>query len=179
MMEPLWSPVVATGGNRSQIAQPPERRKQAETVAVGCERLRPGPHGKEGTVRVRQRARNPCKSRFLVVNVESEVRRGSLGRLGMRRFAGISRRRAPAESRALRSRSHRRSRAPASGDRPPWVWTYRFASPSLRLRGEGGLAAPRTGSLRVSRASSVKNSRYLPRPATLRALRLGLLDSPV
>ena len=44
---------------------------------------------------------------------------------------------------------------------------------------EGGRAALRwTSSLRGSPASSVKNSRYLPRPATLRALRLGLMDSP-
>ena len=47
-MEPLWSPVVATGGERSQIAQPQDRRKQAESVAVRRDRLRPGPHGKEG-----------------------------------------------------------------------------------------------------------------------------------
>jgi hypothetical protein len=43
-MEPLWSPVVATGGNPWQIAHPQERRKQAKTVAVHCEHL----HGKEG-----------------------------------------------------------------------------------------------------------------------------------
>src|SRR5215217_2781323 len=47
-MEPLWSPVVATGGNRAQIAPAEERLKQAETVAVGCNRLPEGAHGKEG-----------------------------------------------------------------------------------------------------------------------------------
>src|SRR5262249_46055676 len=47
-ISPLWSPVVATGGNRSQIAQPREPWKQAETVAVGCDRLRRRAHGKEG-----------------------------------------------------------------------------------------------------------------------------------
>lgn len=41
-MEPLWSPVVATGGNRWQNATPQKRLKQAKTVAVGCDRLRPG-----------------------------------------------------------------------------------------------------------------------------------------
>jgi hypothetical protein len=41
-------------------------------------------------------------------------------------------------------------------------------------RGRRLAALRRTGWLRVSRASSVKNSRYVPRPATLRALRLGL-----
>jgi hypothetical protein len=43
-MEPLWSPVVATRGNPSQIAQPQKRLKQAETVAVGCDRLPKAAH---------------------------------------------------------------------------------------------------------------------------------------
>jgi hypothetical protein len=47
-MEPLWSPVVATGGNQSQIRPAPKRRKQAKTVAVGCDRLPREVHGKEG-----------------------------------------------------------------------------------------------------------------------------------
>jgi len=47
-MEPLWSPVVATGGNRSQIASALESRNQAETVAVGCDLLPRAAHGKEG-----------------------------------------------------------------------------------------------------------------------------------
>jgi hypothetical protein len=45
-MEPLWSPVVATGGNRSQIGTARNPRKQAETVAVGCDQLPKGAHGK-------------------------------------------------------------------------------------------------------------------------------------
>ena len=47
-MEPLWSPVVATGGNRSQIRRASKPRNQSETVAVGCDRLPKGAHGKEG-----------------------------------------------------------------------------------------------------------------------------------
>jgi hypothetical protein len=47
-MEPLWSPVVATGGNRWQIGSEQTRLKQARTVAVGCDRLRATFHGKEG-----------------------------------------------------------------------------------------------------------------------------------
>src|SRR5262245_24558020 len=47
-MEPLWSPVVATGGKRSQIGWPQKPQKQAKTVAVGCDRLPNGAHGKEG-----------------------------------------------------------------------------------------------------------------------------------
>jgi hypothetical protein len=38
-MEPLWSPVVATGGDRSQTAEARNRQKQAKTVAVGSDRL--------------------------------------------------------------------------------------------------------------------------------------------
>jgi hypothetical protein len=45
-MEPLWSPVVATGGNRSQIAQAREPPNQAKTVAVDCDQLPIGAHGK-------------------------------------------------------------------------------------------------------------------------------------
>jgi hypothetical protein len=33
-MEPLWSPVVATGCNRLQIARGGNRRKQAKTVGA-------------------------------------------------------------------------------------------------------------------------------------------------
>jgi hypothetical protein len=47
-MEPLWSPVVANGGNPSQIGRPRKPRKQAETVAVGCDQLPIEAHGKEG-----------------------------------------------------------------------------------------------------------------------------------
>src|SRR5213593_4168086 len=47
-MEPLWSPVVATGGNRRQIGLLPKRLKQARTVAAGCDQLPFGFHGKEG-----------------------------------------------------------------------------------------------------------------------------------
>jgi hypothetical protein len=47
-MEPLWSPVVATRGNQRQIDATPKPRKQAESVATGCHRLRAAFHGKEG-----------------------------------------------------------------------------------------------------------------------------------
>jgi hypothetical protein len=50
-MEPLWSPVVATGGNRSQIATPHRRQKHAKTVAVGCDQLPRRAHGKQGVCR--------------------------------------------------------------------------------------------------------------------------------
>jgi hypothetical protein len=39
-MEPLWSPVVPIGGNQRQMGLTRKRRKQAKTVAVGCDRLR-------------------------------------------------------------------------------------------------------------------------------------------
>ena len=35
-------------GNQWQIGRPQERQKQAKTVAVGCNRLPIGAHGKEG-----------------------------------------------------------------------------------------------------------------------------------
>ena len=50
-MEPLWSPVVATGRNRSQIDGPSKPRKQAKTVAVGCDQLPETFHGKQGVCR--------------------------------------------------------------------------------------------------------------------------------
>src|SRR6266581_1039973 len=50
-MEPLWSPVVATGGNRSQMLSLEKPPKQAKTVAVGCHRLPAKEHGKQGVCR--------------------------------------------------------------------------------------------------------------------------------
>jgi hypothetical protein len=50
-MEPLWSPVVATGGNHWQMGLAPKARKQVKTVAIGCDRLRSAVHGKEGGLR--------------------------------------------------------------------------------------------------------------------------------
>src|SRR5436309_11693257 len=47
-MEPLWSPVVATGGNQRQIGRARKGRKQAKTVAVRCDRLPREVHGKQG-----------------------------------------------------------------------------------------------------------------------------------
>jgi len=47
-MEPLWSPVVATSGNRRQIVRWRKRQKQAKSVATGCHRLPATFHGKEG-----------------------------------------------------------------------------------------------------------------------------------
>src|SRR5215210_6868169 len=47
-MEPLWSPVVATGGTQWQIRSARNPPKQAESVAVGCERLPEKFHGKQG-----------------------------------------------------------------------------------------------------------------------------------
>src|SRR5262249_53552451 len=47
-VEPLWSPGVANAGNWSQIRRGRKRPKQAKTVAVRCDRLPFGAHGKEG-----------------------------------------------------------------------------------------------------------------------------------
>src|SRR6266516_789913 len=47
-MEPLWSPLVATGGNQRQIDRRLKPQKQAKSVATSCHRLRAASHGKEG-----------------------------------------------------------------------------------------------------------------------------------
>jgi len=47
-MEPLWSPVVATGGNQWQKRSARKPRKQANSVAAGCRGLPETLHGKEG-----------------------------------------------------------------------------------------------------------------------------------
>ena len=47
-MEPLWSPVVATGGNQRQIGPALKPRKQAKSAATGCHRLPEKFHGKQG-----------------------------------------------------------------------------------------------------------------------------------
>src|SRR6266516_7626606 len=50
-MEPLWSPVVATGGNQWQIRSARNPPKQAKSVAVDCHRLPETFHGKQGVCR--------------------------------------------------------------------------------------------------------------------------------
>src|SRR5207247_5192662 len=50
-MEPLWSSVVATGGNQWQIGRAPKPRKQAKSVAMRCHRLPEKFHGKQGVCR--------------------------------------------------------------------------------------------------------------------------------
>ena len=47
-MERLWSLAGAISGNRWQMVGPRKRRKQAKTVATGCDQLPIGSHGKEG-----------------------------------------------------------------------------------------------------------------------------------
>jgi len=46
-MEPLWSPVVATGGKRSQLGKHEKPQEHAKTGALGCDQLQRPPHGKE------------------------------------------------------------------------------------------------------------------------------------
>src|SRR6266566_735807 len=50
-MEPLWSRVVANGGNRRQIEEPRKPQKRAKTVATGCHPLPEKFHGKQGVCR--------------------------------------------------------------------------------------------------------------------------------
>jgi hypothetical protein len=67
-MERVWSPVVATRGNERQIGSAPEPQGQAKTVALLCDWLPKGAHGKEGVsgsrpVRVRA-SESQLKRRF-------------------------------------------------------------------------------------------------------------------
>src|SRR5262249_11262954 len=45
-MEPLWSPVVATGGKPLANRPAANRARSSKTVAVGCDRLPQRAHGK-------------------------------------------------------------------------------------------------------------------------------------
>src|SRR5512132_4593103 len=67
-MEPLWSPVVATGGDQRQIDCARKRRDQAKSVATGCHRLREKFHGKDGLRFESGRGldQNSCKRRALL-----------------------------------------------------------------------------------------------------------------
>jgi hypothetical protein len=57
-----------------------KRLREAETVAVGCDQLRPPLRGKEGsTIRVRQRA---CKSPLKGISVQSDLLLTPSGRCG-------------------------------------------------------------------------------------------------
>jgi hypothetical protein len=50
-MEPLWGPVVASGGNPSQIAHPRNPRDHAKAVAVSCDPLPKEAHADHPAVR--------------------------------------------------------------------------------------------------------------------------------
>src|SRR3954468_5087359 len=74
-MEPLWSPVVATGGSRSQIRRPRNPQKQAETIALRCGRLPATFMVRRGsTVRVRQRALQKPRIRGFLFRINLQVR---------------------------------------------------------------------------------------------------------
>jgi hypothetical protein len=68
-MKRLSSPVLATGGNRPQMARAQKPRNQAKTVAVSCAQLPIGAHGKDGvdpqTIRSPLGARLPRGGGFL------------------------------------------------------------------------------------------------------------------
>jgi hypothetical protein len=46
-MEHFWSPAIATAGNPWQMGRPPERLRQAKTVAMSCDWLPETLHSKE------------------------------------------------------------------------------------------------------------------------------------
>src|SRR5436190_16103374 len=65
-MEPLWSPGVATGGNRRQTDRTLKPQKQAKSVATSCHRLRAMVR-RGSPVRVRKRALRKSRSRGVLV----------------------------------------------------------------------------------------------------------------
>jgi hypothetical protein len=81
-MEPLWSPVVANGGNRRQIEEPRKPQKQAKTVAVGCDPLPETFHGKEGVDGSSPSegfAKCPAYTRFACLKLQRLSRAGTRG----------------------------------------------------------------------------------------------------
>jgi len=79
-MEPLWGPVVATGGNPSQMRHLRNPQNQAKTVAVGCDRLPRRAHGKERV----------CHRLQLVAEAPLSVKEG-VELQALRRFSYVSR----------------------------------------------------------------------------------------
>jgi hypothetical protein len=85
-MEPIWSPVVATGGNQRQIGSARKPRNEAETVALGCDRLPEAAHGQEGvdsgTVLLAEVAHNwRALSDLQGLSLESRLREPALSQL--------------------------------------------------------------------------------------------------
>src|SRR5439155_8056881 len=77
-MEPLWSPVVATGGNRWQIGESRKPQKEAKSVAIGCDRLPDGKEGVDGSSPSEGFEKRPAKRTLRYPN------RKRLGRAGTR-----------------------------------------------------------------------------------------------
>ena len=94
-MEPLWSPGVATDGNRWQIDCPSRPQKQAKTVATGCHRM----------VRRRSRFESGRGLKYVQINLFCNYR-APLGQGGARESARRSARarpKSPCKSATVRS----------------------------------------------------------------------------
>src|SRR5215210_6688380 len=115
-MEPLWSPVVATGGTQWQIRSARNPPKQAESVAVGCERLPEKFHGKEGVSGSSPEegsAKSPHKRLFVSDQLAGSRTWGRYGAL-----YGASRSKTPSSQAA----SLTEKRVPGPFERPPGSW---------------------------------------------------------
>src|SRR5439155_10147383 len=90
-MEPLWSPVGATGRNWRQIDGAGNPRKQAKSVATGCDRLPETFHGKEGVSgsSPEEGSKRPANQLFLLFCAESRVRWGQHRRREPGRLQGF------------------------------------------------------------------------------------------
>src|SRR5512146_2964456 len=76
-MEHSWSRAVAASGTQWQNAPPRNPLKQAKTVAVGCDWLPIGAHGKEGVDGSSPSegfAKNPCQSASCVAHLGVQSR---------------------------------------------------------------------------------------------------------
>src|SRR5215207_8615815 len=108
-MEPLWSPAVATAGNRWQIGHTRKRLRRAKPVAVRCQRLRPRFHGKvDGSSPSEGFTKVPANRHFVVVyQPNTRTHSGHIcgTRDASRRLATPS----DTTSRARRNRVHRRN----------------------------------------------------------------------
>jgi len=92
-MERLWSRAVATSRNLWQKGRPRKRLAEAKTLAVGCDRLPPGPYGKEG---VDGSSPSEGFTKFLADRLIVFSRLATVSRLGVHRastpFRGRARR---------------------------------------------------------------------------------------
>jgi hypothetical protein len=128
-MEHLWSRAVATGGNRWQMERPRKWLRQANSVAVGCDRLPRERHGKEGvdgSSRQRASAKAPQSAAFCLARTCRSPACGGYGALyGALRFR--------TRAGSVEKSSHSPERL-SDGAEPTWAERAHSAVSSLAIR---------------------------------------------